>query len=202
MARPKIHWIRDPERIAAMSSSVRQAIMDRIEALGPCSVADLARSLDRPPDALYYHIRRMLHVGLLVEAGSRSTARRDEALYDFPHARWHIAYDLDDPANVSAVKKTTNALLRQAGRDFDEGFEQPNAVPRGPLRNLWSLRLEARLGRDELRAINGHLQAIIDILRTARHSRRRRGSLFALSWVLAPVAGPTRRRRTPPKDRS
>ena len=28
MARPKTHWIRDPARIGAMSSPVRQAILD------------------------------------------------------------------------------------------------------------------------------------------------------------------------------
>ncbi|MCH9688708.1 MAG: helix-turn-helix domain-containing protein [Deltaproteobacteria bacterium] len=200
MARPKIHWIREPERIAAMSSPVRQAILDRIEALGPCSVADLARSLDRPADALYYHVRQLLKVGMLVEAGSRSTARRDEALFDFPHSRWHIAYDLDDPDNVAAVGKATAALLRQAGRDFDDGLQHPKAVTRGLTRNLWSLRLEARLGRDQLRAINEHLQAIIDILRDARHAKRKRGSLLSLSWVLAPLAGPARRRRSTPEE--
>lgn len=183
--RARTAWISDGAQIEAMISPVRQAIIDRIEALGPSSVAELAQSLDRPADALYYHVRTLLRVGLLVEAGSRATARRDEAVYDFPRRRWHIAYDLDDPANVEAVRKATASLLRQAGRDFEGGLDHPAAVVRGTLRNLWSLRLEARLHRDELREINRHLQAILDILRKPR--RGGRGSLFSLSWVLAPL---------------
>lgn len=189
MAPPKTHWIRDPEQIAAMSSPLRQAILDRMEALGPCSVAELARSLDRPADALYYHLRKLLEVGLLVETGTRPTSRQDETIYDFPHRHWHIAYDLDDPDNVAAVRKATAALLRQASRDFEDGLEHPDARVRGPERNLWSLRLEARLGREDLRELHRHLRAIVEILRKPRPTRGR-GTLFALSWVLAPLRGP------------
>ena len=185
MAKPKVRWIREPEQIEALTSAVRQAILDRVEALGPSSVADLAQSLGRPADALYYHVRRLLQVGMLVEAGSRGTARRDEALYDVPHRRWHIAYEPDDPDNVEALRKATRALLRQAERDFAGGFEHPEVSVRGPLRNLWSLRLEARLSREDLRQINRHLQAILAILRKPRPTRGR-GILTALSWVLAP----------------
>ncbi|MCA9656540.1 MAG: helix-turn-helix transcriptional regulator [Myxococcales bacterium] len=193
MARSSTHWIRDPEQIAAMSSPLRQAILDRVEALGPCSVAELARSLDRPADALYYHVRKLQEVGLLEEAGTRPTARRDEVIYGFPHRQWHIAYDLDDPDNVAAVRATTAALLRQAARDFDEGVGHPRAAVRGRERNLWSLRLEARLGREELRELNEHLRAIVEILRRPRPASGR-GTLFALSWVLAPLRGPKGRR--------
>ena len=189
MTEPKTHWIREPAQIEAMISPLRQAIIDRIEALGPSSVADLARSLGRPADALYYHVHKLQQVGLLVETGSRSTARRDEALYDFPRRRWHIAYELADPSNVAAIRKATTSLLRQAGRDFDDGVEHPKARVKGPLRNLWSLRLEARLSRDEVREINRHLQAILAILRKPRPARRG-GTLFALSWVLAPLRAP------------
>lgn len=82
--------------------------------------------------------------------------------------------------------KATAAILRCARRDFDEGQQHPQAVVRGSTRTLWSLRMEARLGREDLRAINDHLQAILDILRQPRPTRGRR-TLTALSWVLAPL---------------
>lgn len=189
MAPPKTHWIRDPEQIAAMSSPLRMAILDRLEALGPCSVAELAESLERPADALYYHVRKLLDVGLLEEAGTRATSRRDEVIYGFPHRRWHIAYELDDPDNVAAVNDATASILRRAARDFEGGLTHPGAKVQGPERNLWSLRLEARLGREDLRELNRHLRAIVEILRKPRPARGR-GTLFALSWILAPLRGP------------
>ena len=70
MSRLGVRWVRRPEHIEALASPMRQRIMDRIEAIGPCSIRDLALSLDVAADSLYYHVRRLQQIGLL-SVGSR-----------------------------------------------------------------------------------------------------------------------------------
>lgn len=167
----------------ALASPMRQRIVDRIEALGPCAVRELASSLDVAADSLYYHVRRLRQIGLLsVAQRSRNGSRRPEAVVSLAAPRWHIAYEA---RNVGAVRKVGRVILRQAQRDFDTGLLQPRAVARGPLRNLWALRLEGSLGDGDVRRINRHLAGILKILRGAR--RGPSGRLLAVSWVLAPV---------------
>ena len=178
-------WLRNPAQIEALSSPLRQRILDRLEARGPCSIRELAESLGRRPDALYYHVRKLVELELLVEQGTRATGSSPEALFDLRHRRWHIDYTPDGSARDEALRKLTRQLLRQAGRDFDTGLEQIDARGRGRRRNLWPLRLEASLSAAELREVLGHLEAIVDILR--KPERGPNGRLIALSWVLAPL---------------
>ncbi len=180
-----IHWVTEPARIAALASVVRQRIMDRLEAIGPASVRELADQLDVAPDRLYYHVRALEAHAHVEAVGERGDGRNREVLYDLAHRRWHIAYDPEDADNVDAVRKLTASIVRQSRRDFDAGFEQPDACVAGVDRNLWSLRLEASLTRDELRELNSHLQAIVALLRKPK--RKRRGRMVALTWLLAPL---------------
>lgn len=180
-----IHWVRDPEAIECLASPLRQRLLDRLEALGPSSVAELAASLDLPADGLYYHVRLLERRGLLVPRERRSTNGPPETVYDLVSPRWHIRYALDDERVTAALRKVTSAILRRAGRDFDEGLEAPGAVVSGARRNLWSLRLESRLGAGDVEAIHDHLQSILEILR--RPGGGRGSKLCAVSWVMAPL---------------
>lgn len=184
---PPVHWVREPARIAALRSIVRQRIIDRLEAIGPASIRELAEALDLKPDRLYYHVRALEAHAHVAQIGERGEGRSREALYDLPHRRWHIAYDLRDRRNTAAVRDLTRAMLRQAQRDFEGGCERRDAATAGPERELWSLRLEAALTRTELRELNEHLQAIVALLRKPR--RTRTGTLVALTWILAPLGG-------------
>src|SRR3954463_6659873 len=62
--------IADARQIRALASPIRQDILDAVTAIGPCSVAQLAVALGKPADGLYYHIRRLLDVGLLMEVAA------------------------------------------------------------------------------------------------------------------------------------
>jgi DNA-binding transcriptional ArsR family regulator len=174
---------------------MRQRVIDRVEALGPCTVRELAMSLDVAPDSLYYHLRRLQKIGLVVLAPRRQPrSGRSEAVVRL-RSRWHIAYELGRPANVDAVRAVGRTILRQAGRDFARGFEHPRAEPRGPLRNLWALRLEGSLRAADVRRINRHLAAILEVLRGA--PRHPSAGLMSVSWVLAPLGARPEGRRGP-----
>lgn len=185
-SRAETLWIRNPEQLNALISPMRQNILDRLEAAGPATVAELASHLGSAQDALYYHVRKLEGVGLLQRVDVRKGEGRDAAVFDLTARHWHIAYRPGDPENEDSVSAITAGMLRQAQRDFEGGFSSQDVRVDGPARNLWSLRLESALDDEELRSINGHLQAILEILRKPR--RRVSGTHYALTWVMAPLA--------------
>ncbi len=178
--------IRDPEQIAVLASGIRQNIVDYAEALGPCSVADLARALGRAADSLYYHVRILLRAELLVERGTRGEGREAEALVDVAARPLAIRYDDENDNNLDAVRDLSAAMLRLAQRDFSRGLAAPDVRLHGPRRQVWTGRHVGRLTRDELAAVNAHVEAIGRIFLSSY--QRRDGHLQTFTFSSAPVA--------------
>jgi hypothetical protein len=66
----------------AILSPVRREIVDSMQKLGPCSIAEVARDTGRPADGLYRHVAVLVRSGFLREAGTRAGGRSVERLYD------------------------------------------------------------------------------------------------------------------------
>ena len=58
-----------PEQLAAITSPARVELLELIGVWGPCAIADVARRMGRAPDSLYYHVRKLVDVGLLERTG-------------------------------------------------------------------------------------------------------------------------------------
>jgi DNA-binding transcriptional ArsR family regulator len=181
----QIHWLKGPESLNILVSPVRLNIMDRIEALAPCTIGELARSLRVPPDRLYYHVELLVKAGLLIKNGQRPGPTRHGAIYALRARHWHIDYRLHEARSRKQLGRITDMMLRQAARDFRQGLRMRGTRTKGANRNLWSLRLESHLSDAQVRAINTHLQAILEVLRHRGTNPRAR--LHALSWVIAPL---------------
>lgn len=185
--------IRRPEQIRALRSPVRQEIVDTVQSLGTCSVADVARELGRHADGLYYHFRSLVRVDLLRPAGERRGEGRREALYSTrsPDHTMRLHYDPDDPENAAAVLGVIAGMLRMTERDFARAFG-PEAETEGPERNLWAGRVRAWLSDRDLVEVNrllGELHAIFE-----RSKAPDRDRLHAFTFVIAPIAAqPVRR---------
>ena len=98
MARPRrtFEVVRD-DQIEVMASPARLEILDAVRSTGPCSIADIAALLGRPADSLYYHVRQLVEVDLLIPCGTRPTSRRHEELYRTPARRIRTPFAADDP---------------------------------------------------------------------------------------------------------
>ena len=80
-----------PEQIAALASPARVEILDILASLGVSSVAAIAAALGRPADALYYHLRFLVRVGLVRQVGKGRGRRREQALYKTVAPRLSVA---------------------------------------------------------------------------------------------------------------
>lgn len=191
-SRDKGLLIAEPRQIRALASPIRQDILDTVTAIGPCSVADVARALDRPADGLYYHVRLLVRVRLLKATNGSERADRGELRLDVPRKAMYLRYDPADPRNRTAILRVITAQLRSAERTFRRGFHPGLAVVDGPRRNLWAGRARGALSPRDLEEANRLLGRLTRLMRAGRSdTRHRRGEkrvFHEISFVFAPVS--------------
>jgi hypothetical protein len=171
--------------LSALVSTVRQEIVDTIEALGgDAAVADIAAHLGRPADGIYYHLRRLVEGGVLREIDVadggrryRTTAQRGK--------RVRLRYGRGSRADNATVTRLVGGMLRTAERDFGKALRSGDAVGAGALRDLWASRLKGWVDAGDLREINRLLTRLSEMLQQPRATQRDR--LVTLAWMLAPI---------------
>ena len=176
--------IRQLRQIRALSSPARQAIVDAIESVGPCTANDLGQILGRASDRLYYHLQILKKVGLVRSRRHRNRSGRLEERFDLPGRPTWLRYEPSDPKNVEAVTKLVGAMLRDAHRAFAKGFTE-DAVVRGRGRTLWAGRRTGWLTSAELNELNVHLHRMIALLECGRRERRP-SRLYAFTFSVSP----------------
>lgn len=170
-----------------------------VQASGAVSIADLAGLLGRPADGLYYHVRALLKVGLLLEHGDRPVRNgrgRTEVLYAVP-GRLQLKYEPKNPANVAGIKRAARAMLRITGRTFEQAFDSGLAIGSGPNRNIVSGRMKGWLTPDQVAQVNALIERIGGVLAAGRRTSASRP--YAVTYVLTPLA--TRPARRQPRTK-
>jgi DNA-binding transcriptional ArsR family regulator len=182
MARPT-HKVRSARELAVLAGAARQEIVDILEQMGAVSVAELAAAMDRPADALYFHLRALTRAGLVRHAGYRARPGGKEALYRTVAPQLQIEYEPYRVANRRAVSAIVASMLRLATRDFTRALAQRHVVVSGGHRDLWSLRKVGRFSRSQLADVNRRIQRLADRV----SGPRGRGRLYAVTVVLTPL---------------
>lgn len=191
--------IDDPRQIRALSSAVRQEIVDTLAALGgKASVADLAEQLGRPADGLYYHLRVLTDSGLVRQSETEGAERR-----------YRLAGEGDDPlrlayrkgaqSNLPAVTGFARALLQVAGRDFEAALELEGIAIDGPRRELWTARNKGWLSAQDLEEVNRLIERLNTLVSQPQAAGRDRLASFA--FVLAPINPRPKRRGADPDSK-
>src|SRR5262245_35927838 len=121
------YWVLQRKQIRSLVSQRRLEIIDRLVAAGPLAAKELARLVGAQPSALYQHLRQLMDVGLVVEAGYRVVRRRREVLYMTRAPRIRLFRALRDPGNAREMIRITTTMSRQMSRDFRRGIKSPAA---------------------------------------------------------------------------
>lgn len=184
-------------RLRALASPIRQEIVDTLQSLGQASIAELARRLGRPADGLYYHVRALVSVGLVVDAGQRAAGRGEERVYRTfaPGRPLRLRYRPGHRPSAAALRRLVGSMVRTARRDFDAGLSLPGAAVQGARRALWAGRNKGWLSPAELERVNQLLAELGELLSSG--PSRERARMFALTYVLAPADPRAPRRGSP-----
>ncbi len=182
------------DQMTAITSPARQEILDVLARMGAASLAEIAAVLGRPADALYYHVRVLERVGLILPAGTRAGARRSERLVRAAAGEFALRYASPTPGQARAVTRIVASMLRLGARDFRRALAGPGNRVEGPVRDLWALRTTGWLTGDQVAAVNAGMQALAHRF----SGPPRRGRLYGITILLTPLDHRSRRARTTP----
>src|SRR5262245_3812210 len=178
------------DQLRALRSPLRQEIIDAVAASGPRSVAELAEILGRPADALYYHVRRLQRVGLLVTSGTRRTPGRMKEVVDLPGHPVSLPERTHQPSHRKAVEKIVATMLRLTARQYLSALRR-ETVPRAPGRRVeWASRVSGWLTAAERDRLMRALGELNDMFQSHKRDPRRR--LHAFTFAITPVAPSSR----------
>jgi DNA-binding transcriptional ArsR family regulator len=194
MSKSNRHLVKDKPQLAALASGVRQEIVDVLPRLGTVSVAELARALDRPPDALYYHIRALLRVGLVVEVGSSRDGRRREALYRAVAPQLELRLEPRTPAREAAASAIVTSMMRMGIRDYQRAIGREDFVVSGPDRDVWALRTTGWLTPEKVKKVVRSIQRLLADVSAPKGPGRLYG--LTLAFVPLPQRGRVRKPRS------
>lgn len=178
-----LYVIASKKQLSALASASRQEILDVLTQMGSVSVAGLAATLDRPPDALYYHLRILRRAGLVENVGERKTKRRQEALFRAIARDLQIDYDLARRNNEKILTAVASSMLRLGIRDFRRAIRSNSVIVSGKQRELWAARKTGWLRKGDL---HGVLKSIRRLGRSVARPRGN-GQLYGITILLTPL---------------
>ena len=186
----RTYSITRPDQLAALASPVRQEIVDVLAGMPRAPIAAVAAALGRPANGLYYHVRELVRVGLVLPVGGGRG--RGQALYRTVARELTIAYDPSSFINVARVSAAVGSMLRLGARDFRRGFSRAGVAVSGPRRELWAGRATGWLTASEVARANRLIKQIYRLFQGSRFGPR--GQLFGVTILLVPLERRPRRR--------
>ena len=177
--------IKSHEQLDAMALPVRTEIVEAVSYLGPCSIRDLARLMDRKRPVLHFHVSKLVDVGLLLEAGERGEGRRRDLLYRTIGGPPYVVYDRDDPFNVEMTIRYSKNVLARAQRQLADSFSSGAAITDGKSRDTHAMQMTAWLSNSELAQVNRMIEEFQTVLKPSQEIEGKQ--LFSLTLGLAPL---------------
>lgn len=185
------------DQMEALTSPVRQEIMDALAASGRATIRELGEQLGRRPDALYYHMRLLAKVGLVQSVPGRldgpgrpggpggPDARRDETVFAVRANPVRARLDRVDPRQIATMQKLVRAMLRLTSRDLETALASGRVHFEGAARNAGALRMKGWLDEERLDEALHLLDRLMQLFRGRR--RPGKGALYAVTWSLVPI---------------
>jgi predicted transcriptional regulator len=199
MPRPARLQIKSPAAWRAILSPVRREIVEAMQELGPCPIADVADASGRPADALYRHVSILVKAGFLVDAGTRRGKRNPERLYDAaandflaPNVRRAGAAD-----ERQMIAATAEALAKATARSMRASATAGRLECDAAARNFAVTHYLTWLTTSRFEEVRSLLLRINEIVEAGR--REQVGELYESLAILTPVtrARGTHARPTP-----
>ena len=172
-----------PAQIRSLCSPMRHEIHQVVLSQGEASIREIAEQMGRKPASLYRHIDQLVQVGLLIEEGTKSTARRDAKVYSTKLE--FMRYRPRKPEMLNAMGEFARASLKDAGNKVSKSILSGDAVLPIPARDTLIGSPAGWLNDDELGELNQHIDAIIELL--ANKPRKTDSKRIVISMGMYPA---------------
>lgn len=190
------YFVEQPAQLKALAAPARQEIIDCLTLLGPATIAEIAEQLGRPADALYFHVKRLLRVGLVVEVARQKSGRQVMAQYDVVAKRLVLRYR---PATQREVLRILRAATRMGERDFALAYPERAEHQREGQRDLWAGRSKGWLAPSDIARINRLLNQLFQVLSRGKPARpagkASSRQLMTFTFSFSPASPPFRNRK-------
>ncbi len=181
MKKPQAVRFRKKEAIAALASPLRMEILQEFEGVDGLTVRELATRIGRPQESLYYHVKKLVAIGALVEVERNLKGKRWESVYGPAGSRFEV--DPGSEGDSEVLGRLTGALMRSAARELKSAVDDGVLAEKNcrPLVRRVRARLTAA-DLDRIEKLFGEIEAIC-----VRRKRQGSGRLFAVTSLLVPV---------------
>lgn len=163
----RAHRVRSSRELRVLASPERQEIVQTLLGRPPMSARELAGLLGRLRVSLYYHLRALERVGLIVRAGTRATGRGEETLYALPADEITIQPDVRGRSEVAALRRIGAGVFARARRLHDAIIAREPAR-RHLRREHFVAQRTVKLDAAGLERLNALLLDVTDRLRRAK----------------------------------
>src|SRR5204863_8203062 len=113
---------------------------DLLTRMGPAPLSEIAAVLGRPADGLYYHVRALERVGIVVSDAARTRAGRAQAVFHTSGRDFALRYAAAPGRHARTVTAIIASMMRLGIRDFRGALANPANRLDGPRRDVWALR--------------------------------------------------------------
>jgi DNA-binding transcriptional ArsR family regulator len=185
--RPNKLLIDRADQLDALVSPVRNQIHLHMEILGECTIGQLAESMRREPESLYYHIRRLERVGIVVETEKKWTGGRSEAVYALAGKRIMVDQKQTSPRFLKSMARGIRTLLRYSERCLERSLTNPNTRRGGTGRNFRIEQQVVRLNPADMKEVQLRLDALNEFLTNADDPDL--DQYYSITIAISPVDG-------------
>lgn len=196
MNRAPAQPVSSPEAWEALVSPARLEIVEALRLIGPCSIADIAESIDRPADALYRHIEILKQYGFVRDVGYRKGGRNAELLVDVSAEDFVVDFkdNLGDGEN-RAIVKTAESFLRAMEKTVQDSATARQLDFSDQGRNL-AINCElAWLTPEQFHEARSLVRRLKELMDASK--KRREGRLYMSLAMVVPVTRKRGARRRP-----
>ncbi len=189
------YYVEQRGQLKALATAARQEIVDCLAGRRPATIAEIAQQLGRPADALYFHVKRLVKVGLVEELAADPDDRQGSARYALIAKRLVLKYRRGTQPEMQRIVR---AAVRCGERDFELAYPDRAETQKEGKRDLWAGRVTGWLRPAELAQVNALLGQLSQILSRGAPSPQaldEKRQLMSFTFLLAPAPPPHRYRQ-------
>jgi DNA-binding transcriptional ArsR family regulator len=183
------------DQLSCFESATRVAIYGALRSLGPSSIRELAGHIGSRPDALYYHMRRLVDSGLATVHETREKNGRKEAIYEVSGGPYDNDRLLPDPTYQAAALRSMQSISRHAQRTFKKAVTTLSSHPDNEDRIAFHW-INAKLKPATIRRVLKKLDELIVDSMKVEEGDSERMMFYAIA---APVVGKEKKKKSAKK---